>query len=849
MSDNGSDIRVAGRINLTAEIETVLRTMFSTFSQIAIEAEFGRGFSGSRVFRVRLVESGGRARLPAVVKIAPIGLIRQEWQAYQTWVEHTLPNIARLEVPPVFPTDSLWGGLRYALVGSGTFRVQSLHDYYQQADVDDLCWVLENRLFEIMGPNWWLDNRTNRTFQMRTDYDTVLPVNLLIKPVSTSLKDEVRLVEPGSNLPLLPIRIGDRVQLKGFVVTNVDQERRQLLMNVPPVPEGQPSTSYRLRLNEVPDIARYRVGTVIDSIHGEVITTRHDLLLDLVGQAVGPAVDLSAERLTLSDELSLPNPLLTYQALLQDFLTVNVSTIHGDLNLQNILVDPDTREVSLIDFATVQQGHTLRDLLRLETEVVIMLIPSLLAEAGLPPAAIYPFYQQLHRVTLQPGQVPAANLPHPDLQKPFKMLWVIRRTARKCLFNLDDWGEYYRGLVLHLLGALKFKSLPLMPTAPLPSQVAFWGAAIAQHLLETPPPRQKRRPDRPHLTRITPEIESISEIEPPYGTMRPDSKFYIERAADDRCREYIGRPYATTLFIQAPRQMGKSSLMRKVLDRVRRELNKRSAFIDFQELPRQYFTDTDETNFLIELCLLIGNALEIPEAIDRYWQGRLANISKCGLYLSKYIIPQVNEPFILAMDEVDRMLSSPFRDNFFGMLRVWHNKRAYDEHFAQMTLFLSSSTEPYLFIENPNQSPFNVAELISLQDFTGAEVEELNRRHNLPLSQSQLDDLMALVAGHPFLIRLALYLLVTEKMDLDTLLAQATADTGPFGEHLRYYLQHVLAQPELKQALADICRDHTYEENRNFHRLKGAGLIKKAGQQVVLRNNLYARYFKERLYG
>ncbi len=335
------------------------------------------------------------------------------------------------------------------------------------------------------------------------------------------------------------------------------------------------------------------------------------------------------------------------------------------------------------------------------------------------------------------------------------------------------------------------------------------------------------------------------EIESPFGTMRPNSKFYIERAADDNCWEQINQSYAATLFIQAPRQMGKSSLMRRALYNVSKKQNKKTAFIDFQKFPEQYFED--EENFLIELCLMISDALGIPEAIDQYWEGRRTTIINCSRYLSEHIIPHVNKPFILAMDEVERMLTSPFQANFFGMLRTWHNDRVFDENFARMSLFLSSSTEPYLFIDNPNQSPFNVAELIFLQDFTRSEVKELDRRHNSPLSQSQVDNLMDLVNGHPFLTRLALYLLVTGKIDLDTLLARATEDTGPFGEHLRYYLRRVLTKPKLKQALTDICRHHTYEENQIFYLLKGAGLIKKVGQQVVLRNKLYARYFEKHL--
>ena len=183
------------------------------------------------------------------------------------------------------------------------------------------------------------------------------------------------------------------------------------------------------------------------------------------------------------------------------------------------------------------------------------------------------------------------------------------------------------------------------------------------------------------------------------------------------------------------------------------------------------------------------------------------------------------------------------------MLRTWHNDRGVDPNWAKMAIFLSSSTEPYLFIDNPSQSPFNIAELILLEDFSTAEVMELNRRHHSPLDQNQATDIMNLVGGHPYLTRRALYLLATNRIDLKTLLTRATEDSGPFREHLSHYLRWILDRKELKVALAYICYHHQHEEDQTFHRLKGAGLVKRDGRQVVLRNNLYERYFKERLSG
>jgi WD40 repeat protein/serine/threonine protein kinase len=475
---DGPAIQKVANIRLVPEEEQILRAMYRDFNRIALEGEFRTGLSGSRVFRVRAVEMEGKTHLPAVVKIAPLDLIQKEWQAYQTYVEHHLPRIARLASPPLLPAEGWLGSLRYELAGGGIFEVQSLSQYYSQANLDDLQWVLKERLFPIMGRSWWLDNRAESAFQMQADYDSLLPINLLVTVADPPAGTNPHLIEP-VNLPS-GLAAGEYVQLKGFVVMEIEAGQGQLTLNLPPSPADQPRSAYRLRLSQVPNLERYRPGQVIDSINGVVSAARRDLLVAQIQQALGQELDLSQERLSGAKGLSLPNPLLFYEDILNTFRQVKISTIHGDLNLENILIDPETREVSLIDFATVRRGHALHDLLRLETEVVTKLIPEILAPAELPPETIHLIYQQLHQAAFQPDRPGAPIPPHPDLARPLAMLTVIRREARKCFFNLDDPTEYYQGLVLYLLGALKFKNLDPIPQA---RTVAFWGAAAAVAIL------------------------------------------------------------------------------------------------------------------------------------------------------------------------------------------------------------------------------------------------------------------------------------------------------------------------------------------------------------------------------
>lgn len=341
-------------------------------------------------------------------------------------------------------------------------------------------------------------------------------------------------------------------------------------------------------------------------------------------------------------------------------------------------------------------------------------------------------------------------------------------------------------------------------------------------------------------------FKQIHDLESPYGTMKPDSAFYVIRQADFLSLNYFNHTKATTIYVQSPRQMGKSSLMQRTVFQLRQQYGLKTAFIDFENFTEAQLSNLDD--FLIELCSMIGDALDIPEEIDKYWSSaRRSALIKCSNYLSKHLIPTLNQPFILAMDEVERILGTPFQNDFFGMLRTWHNDRAHNPNFAKMSLFLSSSTEPQLFIDNPNQSPFNVAEPIILYDFDITEVQQLNQSHPVQLTQNQLVSLTDLLNGHPFLTRLALYLIATRRYDFATLQQTATFEDGPFGNHLSYFWQKISDSKELQQALQQICRHQTYPADKLYYRLKGAGLVKRIDKQVVMRNQLYERYFSERL--
>lgn len=340
---------------------------------------------------------------------------------------------------------------------------------------------------------------------------------------------------------------------------------------------------------------------------------------------------------------------------------------------------------------------------------------------------------------------------------------------------------------------------------------------------------------------------------PDQATMLVGSRFYVERPQDIIALEAIQQPSGLVITIQGARQMGKSSLLCRVVDMARRE-GKQVAYIDFQGIDSPTLQDADA--FFQQFCLLMTYSLDLDEDVATYWQRpNEGNLQRCTRYMGKHILSQIDTSLVLAMDEVDKVFSASFRDDFFGMLRTWHNKRAMHTLWQRLDLVLVTSTEPFMFIDkrSQSQSPFNVGEKLTLGDFSPPQVADLNQRHGQPLSARQVEQLATLVHGHPYLVRRALYMVASQHITPEALFREASQNGGPFDGHLKNHLSLLHQTPELMPALAQVVRTPTRLDDDAFYRLQGAGLVRRdrinGKEMAVPRCPLYANYFREHLRG
>ena len=329
----------------------------------------------------------------------------------------------------------------------------------------------------------------------------------------------------------------------------------------------------------------------------------------------------------------------------------------------------------------------------------------------------------------------------------------------------------------------------------------------------------------------------------PEGSVLANSPLYQARDnVESICYETIIKP-ASLIQIKAPKLMGKTSLMMKVLAYAQSQ-NLQTVYLDFSNLDRSIVTDLDK--FLRWLSLMIGKQLGLAERLNDYWNTEiLGSNGNCTAYFEEYLLPTINCPLVLGLDEVDRLFScNMVIEDFLGMLRSWHEKGKISPIWNNLRLIMAYSTEVDISLDL-NQSPFNAGVPIELSDFDAKQIQDLATLHQLDWTETEIAKLMNILGGHPYLVRLAMYHISCTQLELETFLENASKEAGIYSNHLRRYLKILQQKPSLTESFKQVVlADQPVELNpMQIYKLYRIGLVQLQDNQVIPRCNLYRDYF------
>ncbi len=410
----GLQIELSEKISLDEPERLLFSALFHRYSRLAVEKEFLSGYSGARTFLALPIRPDGRSDAYTIAKIGEANSINREFNNYETYVKDTLPPVtARIQHSPVIvaastktrnekPVQEL-AGLQYTFIGERGSLPISL----RQALINDPRPELLEILFNTFGPGWWMQRRPY-TFRTALEFDCLLPSHLVLEPTTGRGHDLTGGISPRN----LQVEIGETITLHGFRIAERKFTSHTISLEGQQIP-GEPPLRIRWSGMETPH-----------EFTGRVIENRQSLLRKL------------AQNLNL---FSLTDPLPRIPGLLEETLVSTQSTIHGDLNLENVLLGPGDL-VWLIDFAQTRDAPPLLDFAHLEADFVAHVLAVqiqstedyLLFIQGNPPSSFVALYSVYE---------------------------VLQNIALRCLANPSQPREWHLARFFALIGALKYANI------------------------------------------------------------------------------------------------------------------------------------------------------------------------------------------------------------------------------------------------------------------------------------------------------------------------------------------------------------------------------------------------------
>jgi hypothetical protein len=338
------------------------------------------------------------------------------------------------------------------------------------------------------------------------------------------------------------------------------------------------------------------------------------------------------------------------------------------------------------------------------------------------------------------------------------------------------------------------------------------------------------------------------------GNQENQSK-YIERPPiEQRCFDAIVQPGAL-IRIKAPRKMGKTWLVDKILDYAQQQ--------DYLIVPINLLKIESEVlrdlgRFLKYFCSRVTRKLGIENKLDNYWDEELGSNTSCTEYFEDYIFrncdtqsPDNNpRPIVLALDNVDRLFPcTEVASNFFSLLRAWYEDARILPDWQRLRFIVAHSTDIYPTL-NINRSPFNVGLAVELTEFSFEQMLELAQRQGLSPDSKHphLEKLFQLIGGHPYLLQQGLEKL-DNTLDMETFLEIAPTEAGPYAQYFRNLLSHLQDNHELGSAMKTVLQTSTPVKVKSelAFMLHSLGLVRFQGNEVEIFSPLYQLYLCDRL--
>jgi WD40 repeat protein/signal transduction histidine kinase/DNA-binding response OmpR family regulator len=260
------------------------------------------------------------------------------------------------------------------------------------------------------------------------------------------------------------------------------------------------------------------------------------------------------------------------------------------------------------------------------------------------------------------------------------------------------------------------------------------------------------------------------------GSLSMDTPYYVVRSAD--CQLYNALKQGKFCYILNARQMGKSSLMVRMIHNLQQE-GYRCTAIDMTRISNENITPEQ---WYKGLAVELWQGFDLCERVNlkTWWNEHkdLSLIQRLSQFIEEILLGETKAednldqpPIVIFFDEIDSVLSLDFSvDDLFALIRACYNQRSINQEYRRLTFALFGVATPSNLISDRQQTPFNIGQAIQLEGFKLHKAQPLQAGLQSKTSNPQLllKEVLAWTNGQPFLTQKLCQLIRSDSVSVPT---------------------------------------------------------------------------------